>query len=138
MILGPDWSVADDGWPFLALAGTITIVTSIIFLPLGCFLLGIMVWLAHVLRVPTRQTRVDNQTIYAPCDGIILEIVPDVFPMGFPNDSERPSVSQFKRGYMTRNCRLVQLQAILLKITFCLEYSRVGVIIQSVGKLRDW
>ena len=56
MILGPDWSVADDGWPFLALAGTITIVTSIIFLPLGCFLLGIMVWLAHVLRVPTRQT----------------------------------------------------------------------------------
>ena len=47
-----------------------------------------MVWLAHVLRVPTRQTRVDNQTIYAPCDGIILEIVPDVFPMGFPNDSE--------------------------------------------------
>ena len=37
MILGPDWSVADDGWPFLALAGTITIVTSIIFCRLVVF-----------------------------------------------------------------------------------------------------
>ena len=82
MILGPNWSVADDGWPVLALAGIITILVSIIFLPLGCFLLGLMVWLAHLLRVPNRQINADDQTIYAPCDGVILEIVQDIFPDG--------------------------------------------------------
>jgi len=82
MILGPNWSVADDGWPVLALVGIITIITSIIFLPLGCFLLGIMVWLAHLLRVPNRHTNANDHTIYAPCDGVVLEIVPDVFPEG--------------------------------------------------------
>ena len=82
MILGPNWSVADDGWPVLAIAGIITILVSIIFLPLGCFLLGLMVWLAHLLRVPNRHTNADDQTIYAPCDGVILEIVPDKFPDG--------------------------------------------------------
>ena len=35
MILGPNWEIADDGWPVLALAGIATILTSIIFLPLG-------------------------------------------------------------------------------------------------------
>ena len=80
MILGPNWTVADDGWPVLAMAGIITILASIIFLPLGCFLLGIMIWLSHLLRVPNRYTNADDQTIYAPCDGVILEIIPDVFP----------------------------------------------------------
>ena len=88
MILGPNWSVADDGWPVLALAGIITILTSIIFLPLGCFLLGIMFWLAHLLRVPNRHTNADDQTIYAPCDGVILEIVPDIFPDGFATSAK--------------------------------------------------
>ena len=85
MILGPNWSVADDGWPVLAMAGIITIIVSIIFLPVGCFLLGIMVWLAHLLRVPNRHTNVNDRIIYAPCDGVILEIVPDIFPDGLNN-----------------------------------------------------
>ena len=42
----PDWKIADDGWPVLALAGIVTILASMIFLPLGCFFLGIMIWLA--------------------------------------------------------------------------------------------
>lgn len=90
MTLGPNWSIADDGWPVLALVGIITILTSIIVLPLGCFLLGIMVWLAHLLRVPNRQTNADDQTILAPCDGVILEIVSDIFPGG-PADDARPA-----------------------------------------------
>ncbi len=89
MILGPNWSVADDGWPVLALAGIITILTSIIFLPLGYFLLGMMVWLTHLLRVPNRHINADDQTIYAPCDGVILEIVQDIFPDGLANYAKR-------------------------------------------------
>ena len=90
MILGPNWSVADDGWPVLAIAGVITILVSIISLPLGCFLLGLMVWLAHLLRVPNRHTDADDQTIYAPCDGVILEIMPDIFPDG-PASCTKPA-----------------------------------------------
>ena len=90
MILGPNWSIADDGWPVLALAGLFTILTSVVFLPLGFFLLGIMIWLAHLLRVPNRYNSADDQIIYAPCDGIILEIVSDIFPDGFAND-EKPA-----------------------------------------------
>ena len=59
----PDWKIADDGWPVLAVAGIVTILTSMIFLPLGCFFLGIMMWLAHGLRLPNRQTKADDQII---------------------------------------------------------------------------
>ena len=88
MILGPNWKVADEGWPVLATAGITTILVSIIFLPFGCFLLGMMVWLAHLLRVPNRQTKADDQIIYAPCDGVILEIVSDISPDGLTNYAE--------------------------------------------------
>jgi hypothetical protein len=55
----PDWKIADDGWPVLALAGIVTILTSMIFLPLGCFFLGIMMWLAHWASAakPANQSR---------------------------------------------------------------------------------
>ena len=36
-----DWKIADDGWPVLALAGIVTILTSMIFLPLSCFSLAL-------------------------------------------------------------------------------------------------
>ncbi len=88
MILGPNWNIADDGWPVLACAGIITILTSIIFLPLGCFLLGMMVWMAHLLRVPDRNNDADDQTILAPCDGVVLEIESDLFPVGLDNDTQ--------------------------------------------------
>ena len=138
MILGPNWKVADDGWPVLAVAGIATILLSIISLPLGCFLLGIMFWLANLLRVPHRHTNADDQIIYAPCDGVILEIVPDMFPDG-PVSCAKPAQR------ITIQTRLydAQLQTSpitghIVENTLCPVYSKVGVIIQSVGKLRDW
>ncbi len=91
MILGPNWRIADDGWPVLALAGIVTIFVSIIFLPLGCFLLGLMIWLAHLMRVPKRQTKLNDQIIYAPCDGVILEIETDFFPDGSAHEAPGPA-----------------------------------------------
>ncbi|MDC1294180.1 hypothetical protein N8Z70_03980, partial [Candidatus Puniceispirillum sp.] len=82
MTFMPDWKIADDGWPVLALAGIVTILTSLIFLPLGYFLLGIMIWLAHGLRVPSRQPKADDQIIFAPADGVVLDIETDQFPDG--------------------------------------------------------
>lgn len=66
--------IADDGWPLLALAGAITIVVSFVVLPAGCFLLGIMLWLAHILRVPRRHTPSGENFIVAPADGRVVQI----------------------------------------------------------------
>lgn len=87
MISGSDWKIADDGWPVLAIAGVVTILTSVISLPLGCFALGLMLWLAHGLRVPNRQTEGDRQSIYAPADGVVLDIVTTNFPDGMMTDA---------------------------------------------------
>ena len=87
----PNWKIADDGWPVLALAGVVTILTSIIFLPLGCFFLGIMMWLAHGLRLPNRQTKADNQNIYAPADGVVLDIETDQFPDNIAGNNAMPA-----------------------------------------------
>ena len=38
--------------------------------------------------VPVRNNNADDQSIYAPSDGVVLEIVSDVFPDGLINESQ--------------------------------------------------
>ena len=66
--------IAEDGWPVLAVAGAMTILVSFLALPVGCFLLGLMMWLAHILRVPHRLPRPGKNLIIAPADGRVVEI----------------------------------------------------------------
>lgn len=68
------WQIADDGWPVLALAGLLTILLTIMFVPLGTFALGMFVWLSHILRVPSRTTPQSAAVIVAPADGRVTEI----------------------------------------------------------------
>ena len=107
----PYWKIADDGWPVLALAGIVTILTSLIFLPLGCFFLGIMVWLGHGLRLPDRRIKADDQIIYAPADGVVLDIETDNFPDGLAGYYAAPA----KR--ITIHTRLTDTQLQISPIT---------------------
>ena len=66
--------IAEDGWPVLAVAGAVTILVSFLALPVGCFLLGLMMWLAHILRVPHRLPPLGENLIIAPADGQVVEI----------------------------------------------------------------
>ena len=91
MTFMPEWKIADDGWPLLARAGILTILTSMIFLPLGCFFLGIMMWLTHGLRIPKRQTKVDDEIIYSPADGVVLDVEIDQFPNGLAGSDAAPA-----------------------------------------------
>ncbi|MEK9611088.1 MAG: phosphatidylserine decarboxylase [Alphaproteobacteria bacterium] len=68
------WQIADDGWPVLALAGLLTILLTILFVPLGTFALGMLVWLAHILRVPGRRAPASAAVVLAPADGRVTEI----------------------------------------------------------------
>ena len=66
--------IADEGWPVLAVAGAVTILVSFVALPVGCFLLGVMMWLAHILRVPLRLTPDGKNLVVAPVDGRVVQI----------------------------------------------------------------
>ena len=66
--------IAEEGWPVLAVAGAVTILVSFLALPVGCFLLGLMMWLAHILRVPHRLPPSGENLIIAPADGRVVEI----------------------------------------------------------------
>ena len=68
------WQIADDGWPVLALAGLLTILLTILFVPFGTFALGMLVWLAHILRVPGRRAPASAAVVLAPADGRVTEI----------------------------------------------------------------
>ncbi len=68
------WQVADDGWPLLAFAGLVTILLTIMFLPFGTFALGILFWLAFILRVPERKPLQSDAFVLAPADGRVIEI----------------------------------------------------------------
>ena len=66
--------IADEGWPVLAVAGAVTIFVSFAALPVGCFLLGVMMWLAHILRVPHRLPPKGENLVVAPVDGRVVQI----------------------------------------------------------------
>ena len=66
--------IADEGWPVLAVAGAVTIFISFVALPVGCFLLGVMMWLAHILRVPRRLPPQGDNLVVAPVDGRVVQI----------------------------------------------------------------
>ena len=66
--------IADEGWPVLAVAGAVTILVSFLALPVGCFLLGVMMWLAHILRVPLRLPPEGKNLVVAPVDGRVVQI----------------------------------------------------------------
>ena len=66
--------IADEGWPVLAVAGAMTILVSFVALPVGCFLLGITMWLAHILRVPHRLPPRGENLVVAPVDGQVVQI----------------------------------------------------------------
>ncbi len=80
--------IADEGWPVLAVAGAVTILVSFLALPVGCFLLGVMMWLAHILRVPHRLPPQDENLVVAPVDGRVVQIKhcpaeSDVMPLSY-------------------------------------------------------
>ena len=66
--------IAEEGWPVLAMAGAVTIFVSFVALPVGCFLLGLMMWLAHILRVPDRLPPQDENVVVVPVDGRVVQI----------------------------------------------------------------
>jgi phosphatidylserine decarboxylase len=72
--------IADDGWVFVAVAGGLTILLSLIYLPLGTFALGITLWFAHIMRLPHRHHPDNEHAIIAPADGVVIDISEADYP----------------------------------------------------------
>ena len=62
--------------------------------------------MAHILRSPCRKIVSDDQTIVAPCDGVVLEIKLDAFPDELGSDS----MSSAKRITIQNRINETQLQ----------------------------
>ena len=58
----------------LALAGIVTIILTLIALPLGTFALGLMIWLRFILRLAVAHVPHDASAVLAPADGSAGEI----------------------------------------------------------------
>ena len=87
-----------------------------------------------MLRVPNRHTNVDDQTIYAPSDGVILEIKPDKFPDGFPNDSKPAQRITIETRLTDAQLQTSPITGHIVENHLLPVYLRVGAIIQTVGK----
>ena len=72
-----DNHVVAAGWPVLALAGVITIALTWVYLPLGYFALGLMMWMTH-LRMPDRIVSSGADLIVSPADGVVIDVATDV------------------------------------------------------------
>ena len=66
--------IAAEGWPVMALAGGVTILLTLVWLPLGCIALGLMVWLRHTLRTPNRRIPDAAGKVLAPADGMVVDV----------------------------------------------------------------
>ena len=75
--------IADDGWIYVAVVGGLSILLSLIYLPLGTFALGITFWFAHIMRMPQRQRPDNAHAILAPADGVIVDIDKAHYPSAF-------------------------------------------------------
>ena len=82
------WRIASEGWGVLALFGAATIILSLIYLPLGCVALGVMLWLSFILRVPHRVGPDAIRAVVAPADGRVVEIA----EAPYPNDDSQPAL----------------------------------------------
>ena len=90
--------IADDGWVFVAVAGAVTILISLIYLPLGTFALGITLWFAHIMRMPQRQRSDNAFAILAPADGVIVDIADACYPSAsLPQDDLADKAGMGKR-----------------------------------------
>lgn len=74
------WRIANEGWGTLAIFGAGTIALSLLYLPLGCFALGVMLWLTYILRVPHRVGPDADTAVVAPADGRVVEITRTTYP----------------------------------------------------------
>lgn len=66
--------ISSEGWPVMALAGLLTIILTVVSLPLGAFALGLLFWLRFILRMPSRHMPDAKNLVLAPADGVILEV----------------------------------------------------------------
>ena len=66
------------GWPILAIAGGVTVILSVLYLPLGLFGFASLIYLYIILRPPQRKVS-ENSTgqILSPLDGQIIWLYHD-------------------------------------------------------------
>jgi len=65
-----------DGWKFVAIAATVTLVLFLVWHPAGWLALIVTLWIAYFFRDPWRVTPTRPGLVISPADGIVVSIGP--------------------------------------------------------------
>lgn len=79
-------NINEDGWKFISILALVSIVLTIVWMPLGCASFLITVLSFYCFRDPVRITPILSDVVVAPADGLIVSINrekgPDVLGLG--------------------------------------------------------
>jgi len=67
-------NINEDGWKFVSILALISIVLTMLWIPLGCISFFITIWSFYCFRDPMRITPILSDVIVAPADGLIISI----------------------------------------------------------------
>ena len=67
-------NIYEDGWKFVAVGAFVSLIASLIWIPLGGLLLLATVLCFYSFRDPVRVTPVLSSAVVAPADGYIVSI----------------------------------------------------------------
>ena len=73
-------NINEDGWKFISILAIITIITAMLWIPLGCISLIITIWCFYSFRDPIRVIPLLSSAIVAPADGYIVSITKEKGP----------------------------------------------------------
>lgn len=73
-------NINEDGWKFISIMVVLTLIMTMIWLPLGCASFILTVWCFYSFRDPVRVTPVLSTIVIAPADGYIVSITREKGP----------------------------------------------------------
>ena len=72
--------IHEDGWKFIAAFAFLSLISALIWFPLGCAFFVLTVWCFYNFRDPDRITPVLSSVVVAPADGVIVSITKEKGP----------------------------------------------------------
>lgn len=73
-------NINEDGWKFISIMVVLTLITTMIWFPLGCASFILTIWCFYSFRDPVRVTPVFSTAVIAPADGLIISITREKGP----------------------------------------------------------
>ena len=92
-------NINEDGWKFISIMAAISVILTLIWLPLGIISFLLTIWCFYCFRDPNRVTPVLSGAVIAPADGFVVSI----------NKEKGPDALGLQNKNFTRLCIYVSV-----------------------------